>query len=922
MSSARAGLCSKSKIGSILVILTSLACPVPKADAAGLPQKIVTVEGITEYRLDNGLRLLLFPDPSASTVTVNLTVFVGSRHEGYGETGMAHLLEHMLFKGTTKRRDIPKSLKERGAQYNATTSLDRTNFFETLAGTDDNLEFALGLEADRMVNSLIRREDLLSEMTVVRSEFEQGENSPQAVLDQRMLAAAYEWHNYGKSTIGNRSDIERVPIERLQAFYRKYYRPDNAMLAIAGKFQVDRALSLVASEFGVLKNPAVPLDRTYTEEPPQDGEREVLLRRVGKVGYVGAVYHIPAGGQEDYPAIEVLNHVLVSEPSGRLYKALVESKKAASVFGNARGCHDPGYIEFIAEVEPQLSPDAVRGTMVDVLEKLTSQPVRSDEVERAKQEMLAQRELLMSRSNVVGRLVSEWAAMGDWRLFFLNRDRLAQVTPADVNRVATQYLVRSNRTIGVFIPTSGPQRAAIPVAKSLEDRLRNYKGKAEVALGEAFEPTPENIEKRVKRSQVPGGLKVAFLPKKTRAEMVYGMLNLHYGSEETLRGHTSATQFIASMLERGTAKHDRQEITDELNRLQARYRASGQLGDASFAFEVKRSNLPSLLNLVAEMLRQPSFPPAEFDVLKRETRARLHADSAQPASLAIRDLQRRLNPFPPDNVRYVPAIEESIKRLDRVTVEEVHQIYQQKWGAQAAELALVGDFESGATGALVQKLLGDWKAPTPFHRIERPAPKDIAAGRHVIITPDKANAVYLAGELAGLRDTDSDYAALEVANFALGGGSLSSRLGNRVRQKEGLSYTVLSQFSASSKDPAARFIVFAISNPANMEKLDRIIAEELNRFMKEGLGEKELTEAAKAYLQELRLRRANDSAIASMLAEELFNERTFTYYMDLEQKIGKLSVDEVNAALRRHLQPGRLIVIHAGDFKNQARSQP
>src|SRR3954468_1075675 len=218
------------------LLIIAASCGVIAVQSAE-PKKIVTVEGITEYQFDNGLRLLLYPDNSRSKVTVNMTVLVGSRHEGYGETGMAHLLEHMVFKGTPTHRNIPKALQEHGAQWNGSTSPDRTNYYETMADDEENLEFALGMEADRLVNSAIKREDLDSEMTVVRNEFERGENSPTSVLNKRISAAAYEWHNYGKSTIGNRSDIERVPVENLQAFYKKFYQPDNVVLIVAGKFE-------------------------------------------------------------------------------------------------------------------------------------------------------------------------------------------------------------------------------------------------------------------------------------------------------------------------------------------------------------------------------------------------------------------------------------------------------------------------------------------------------------------------------------------------------------------------------------------------------------------------------------------------------------------------------------------------------------
>src|SRR6266566_7402982 len=229
---------------SILMILAFTLFSTPAEAAVGAPRKTASVEGITEYQFDNGLRALLYPDNSQSKVTVNMTVLVGSRQEGYGETGMAHLLEHMVFKGTPRHPKVPKALQEHGAQFNGSTSDDRVNYFETLSATDENLEFAIDLEADRLVNSNIKREDLDSEMTVVRNEFERGENSPSRVLSERISAAAYDWHNYGKSTIGNRSDIERVPVDNLRAFYKKFYQPDNVVLIVAGKFEESKALAL------------------------------------------------------------------------------------------------------------------------------------------------------------------------------------------------------------------------------------------------------------------------------------------------------------------------------------------------------------------------------------------------------------------------------------------------------------------------------------------------------------------------------------------------------------------------------------------------------------------------------------------------------------------------------------------------------
>ena len=333
---------------AMLALLVCVSAGVASAQgpAVTLPagvQRVTSVEGITEYTLANGLRVLLFPDQSKSTITVNATYLVGSKQESYGETGMAHLLEHLLFKGSTKHPNIPKELQDHGSRPNGSTSYERTNYFETFSATDANLEWALDLESDRMVNAFVSRKDLDSEMTVVRNEFEAGENSPLGVLRQRVLSTAYLWHNYGKSVIGSRADIENVPIDRLQAFYKTHYQPDNAVLVVAGKIDEARTLGLVTKYFSPIPRPQRSLPTLYTNEPTQDGERSVTLRRVGDVQNVVVGYHVPPGSHADFPALQLASQILAdNSPSGRLYKALVETKKASNVGGQSLQLRDAG----------------------------------------------------------------------------------------------------------------------------------------------------------------------------------------------------------------------------------------------------------------------------------------------------------------------------------------------------------------------------------------------------------------------------------------------------------------------------------------------------------------------------------------------------------------------------------------------------
>jgi len=882
---------------------------------ATLPQgitRVTQVEGITEYRLDNGLRLLLLPDVSVDTITVNVTYLVGSRQEGYGETGMAHLLEHLLFRGTTRHPDIKGEFQTRGARYNGTTSFDRTNYYETFPASDANLDWALGLEADRMVNSPVAQKDLDAEMTVVRNEFEMGENSVAGVLHARIAATAYLWHGYGRAIIGNRSDIENVPIEKLQAFYRTHYQPDNAVIVIAGRFDQATALRLAAQHFGSIARPSRSLPRTYTVEPTQDGERTVTLRRAGDVQIVGAMYHLPPGTHPDYASIDVLVGLLSHVPTGRLHKALTETGKASSTFGNERQQREAGYAYFGATVRQDLPLEAARDTLVATLERFAANPVVDEEVERARARLLNDVEMLITDSRALAMTLSETIAMGDWRMLFLHRDRLRAVTTADVQRVATRYLKSSNRTIGTFLPTREPDRAEIPGVPDLAEVLRDYRGQPDIALGEAFEPTPSNIEARTIRHTLPGGMKLALLPKKTRGGTVIVQLSLRWGDEKSKTGRATACGIASAMLMRGTEKHTRAELTNEFTRL----RASVGVGGEGGSIDTVRANLPAALRLVAEILRQPAFPAAEFEQLRQSALTSIEAQRSDPGALAGLALSRHLTPYPQQHWYYSTTPEERIARLKSLTLEEVRQCHRDFFGASRSELAVVGDFDPAEIIKLAGELLDDWKSPTPYARIATPY-REVAALDRVIDTPDKANATFRAGLGLPIRDDHADYPALVLANYLFGGTS-SSRLPRRIREQEGLSYSVGSFLSASSQDLRGEFGISAIHAPQNGPRLEALVREELARALSDGFSDEEIAAGKKGLLQSRQLARNQDGAVAGRLVSYLELGRTFAWDEQLEQRIAALPREEVNEALRRYIRPEQLSFVRAGDFKADA----
>ncbi|CAG0952404.1 zinc protease [Burkholderiales bacterium] len=902
-----------------LALLLALA-PLVAHGAAPLPSGvrfIAAAEGISEYRLANGLRVLLGPDPGKPTTTVNITYLVGSRMENYGETGMAHLLEHLLFKGTPTSGNLMEALGRRGMNFNGTTWYDRTNYYESFPANDANLEWALRMEADRMLHSRIDKKDLDAEMTVVRNEMEMGENEPRNVLIERMLSTAYLWHNYGKSTIGARSDVENVNIERLRAFYRRYYQPDNAVLTLTGKFDSAKALARVTRIFGALPRPKRRLEPTYTLDPVQDGERSVTLRRVGEVQYLAALYHVMPGAHPDYPALLVAGSALGDVPTGRLHQRLVVTQLAANVFAQDYALGEPGVFYFGAQLRPGGNIDKAREVLLDTIENLSQQPITEREVRRAQARMLKGYAQVINDPEKLGVALSEAIAKGDWRLFFLQRDRVRKVSAPDAQRVALAYLKTANRTLGQFQPVTQPERAPAPAKVDATALVADYRGSESATTGEAFDPSPENIDRRTITGKTRAGLQYALLPKRTRGATVHGTLRLRFGDEKSLFGRVAAGTFVADLLERGTKKRSREELQEALDELSTELRVSGGPTEVTITWETVRPGLAKTLELIAEMLREPAFPEGEFRQLKEERAAAIEQSRGEPDAIATNALQRHFNRHPRGDVRYRGSFEELLEDYGRLRHEEVTTFYREFYGARHGEFALVGDFDAAEVQATMERLLGDWSNQRPYQRVPMPY-HEIPPRKLQLEAPDKANAVALSALEIPVQDSDPIYPSLLLANHLLGG-SVHARLPLRIREKEGLSYAVSSGFEASRFEPRGELYLFAIYAPQNLERIRQAFGEELERIEREGFGGPEVRADISTMIEERRLNRAQDPLLAGLLADNLYASRSMAFEAALERQLAAQTAASVNQAWRQYLSASRLTWAYAGDFAKAAK---
>jgi zinc protease len=920
-----------ARVASLLLTLalawTLLAGPAAAqgvaAPAAAPPGQAVSAQfvrelaGIEEYRLPNGLQILLFPDASSTTTTVNITYRVGSRHEGAGEYGMAHLLEHLVFKGTPTYRDITGEFARRAMRWNGTTSGDRTNYFATFNANEETLAFALALEADRMVNSLIAKEDLDKEMPVVRNEFERADSNPLQVLSQRVMGTAYHWHPYGRATIGVRSDIENVPIERLRAFYKRHYRPDNATLLVAGRFDKARVLQTVVRTFGPLVQPAEPLQQPYTAEPAQDGERTVVVRRVGGQPALIAHYHVPAAAHPDTAALVVYQLLMSMRPSGQLYRKLVETKLAVAAGLGGGGGAAPGGVTAVAILQADSKVEEVEKLLLDLVEGRGAEPFQPSEFERVRElAQTAYREQMKSPEGLA-QGISNVVASGDWRLQFQLIEDIPRVTLADVERVRQAYFRPANRTLGRYLPAAAAERVQIPAAPPIVERLAGLKGPPRVEEGEQLDPTPANLESRTVRTRLPSGIGLQTLRKSLRGQTVHLQMSLRWGSQEQtfpIRG----TDMVASLLFEGSQRYSKQQLQDELLRLRASLNVSSGDQGATVSLTAERDTLLPALRIAADMLRNPLLPAEAFERMQRAAISGLQSSRQELGTVRVEATRAHYNAAlgasfgQPD---YVKSLDDRIHGVQSTTLEAVRAMHRDWWSANEARVAVAGSLPEGL-GEEIDRLFGDWKKPAAG-RFVRHEPRHyvLPPGRFIARAADKSNAVLRWHQTFPLNQDHPDFVPLLVGVRIFGGGGLESRLASRVRVKEGLSYSIGSGLGVPQHGDRAGLSIDASFSPDQRERVIQAVREELIRYAEAGPTEAEVVRARQDLLAQRRESRGNDGGLPGLLLSLDDLGETFDASRKRDEAIASVTREQVLAAWRRHVRSEGFVVSAAGDFK-------
>lgn len=937
---------------------------------------VTAADGIEEYRLDNGMKVLLMENRVAPVATVLVLYKVGSRNEAVGYTGSTHLLEHMMFKGTptfnkANNTQIAATLQKIGADFNATTWYDRTNYFATVPS--DQIELAIRLEADRMRNSLIADEDRQSEMTVVRNELERGQNEPTEVLDEAVYAAAFREHPYHHPTIGWRADVEGVPTSRLKAFYDTFYHPNNATAIVVGDFERAGVLNLIDKYFGAYPSSEEPIPEVYTEEPEQQGERRLLIRRVGELAVVQIAFHTPGvlgqmnvlsnealaaraadpPAQNDIYPLIVLSVALSHGITSRLYQSLVETQLAVEVHTNTDQHRDPGLFNAMAMVRPGVEPKEVEEVILGELEKVAREGLTDKEVEKAKQQIIAQQAYNSDGTYAIAVLLSEAEAVADWRYYKDYTANIAKVTAADTARVARTYFTEDNRTVGYFIPKQpgegvneeadgdepgsngaggngsgdgGPisLRALFPRGVKFYDEPVEDEGGArpleEAHAGKSSEAaeanTPASVGKsnlaaRVVRTQLETGATLLVLENHATPTLSLRG-SLRAGSYFESRTRPGLASITASMLERGTQKRDKLQLAHDLESVGAELDFSADSFAVNFAARALSKDLGLILQTLAEQLREPSFPADELEKLKQQTIASIQE---QQANTRYRGYERFTGViFDPEHPYYVPPGERLIQSIGSITVEEVRDFYSKHYGGRSLILSIVGDVSAQDVNAQFASAFETFGGPDQIDINVADPEQQTGPRQEIVLLKDKANVDILIGTAAPLRRQSEDYYAAIIANSALGQSTLSSRLGLQVRDKEGLTYGINSIFRAPSLAAGPWYVGVSV-NPQNVEKAINSALGVLRDYVENGIGEQELEDEKSSAIGAFKVSLATNAGLARSIWNAEFYGLGLDYIDRYPQIIQAVTVEEVNAAIRKYFRPDHLTVVIAGDYR-------
>lgn len=926
------------------------------------------IDKVAEFRLDNGLKVVLAENHTAPVITFLVLYKVGSRNEGVGYTGATHFLEHMLFKGTKKHNQdkgngIDDLLTQIGAYWNATTWFDRTSYFEIVP--KEFFELCTKLEADRMRNLMLRQSDRDSEMSVVRNELERGENYPEEALEKELYAVAFREHPYHHPTIGWRSDVEGVPLERLRKFYDTYYYPNNATVVVLGDFQQDEALEVIHKYFGKIKQSKEPIPDVYTVEPPQEGERRFEICRSGDLPRVWFGFHIPEAAHEHTYPLAAVRHALGStyERSSRLYKALIETGLAVDVFCRHDELKDPGLFIIGASLNFGVDMKKVENIIISEIEKLGQESVTDEEMNRLKSANRKGTTLAMADPSSLAFLLGESESKADWQWLMRYDDYFENITKDDIKEVISKYFTRTNRTIGYFKPmqmlleetratesdpeadtehqaqefepddedlTNGGSMSSLtnlsitnPEMKKVERNLENYEiPKEELDQLLAESPKAKRVrfskdagpgktfEERVRQEVLPNGMKVLMM-RNPGTGSVGIALNVKAGKYFTRDLPGGQSELVGELLSRGSTNFDKRKVAESLENMgiPAGLEFSVDNYRLGLATYVVREDFAEYLDMLSDSVRHPLLAQSELDKVKVEWSSRLIESANDTRAAATNGIRRAL--YDSSHPFFEKTFSEQLDELMSVESTHLREVHEKLLTPKSVILSIVGDIDFDFALEQINQKFGDWQGEETSNIIIPESALASSRTFYDINLPDKSSVDIIMSHPTTLKRSNKDFYSARIANAALGQDTITSKLGTVVRDRAGLTYGIYSMFSDTAFGGAPWSIMLSV-NPDNVDKSLKLVEEVVSRYIDQGISKEELAKETGRAIGSFKVGLSSSIGIARVLAELEFLGLGVSELDSVSKKYLSVTKKSCDKAMEKYFHPEASTTVIAG----------
>ncbi len=858
----------------------------------------VSAGGMSAYTLANGFKIILIPFPTASNVRVELLVKTGSKLEGYGETGMAHLLEHMLFKGAGSRKNIKEDLTALGASWNGTTNADRTNYFETLSSDPEKLDEVIRLEADRFIHAKFTKADLDSEMTVVRNELENSERNPSRLVMDALARNTFIWHGYSRSTIGARTDIESTSYEALRAFHRKHYRPDNAALIVSGNFDVQRVVALATKLFSAAKNPLTAKPRNWTFDSPQAlTQRSELYASVGTT-VVASAWKLPGLSERDAHALDLAVTAVCDADWGSLRKELVTNRGLA-VTASCSTSTEADYSRLMAFAKAGQDADAqtLSNELIRHIQDMANKGVTQEQLERARLSEMNQIERAFDAHESIARIVSQYEVAGDWRLMFWVRDVVQSLQLEEANAALKKWVVATNRSDVLLRHTEATSPLVITPPALASTRVE---GKSWPSIFSDADPAPKSLVEWSKStwSFVLDGDKASasLIRRKTQGDKVWLVLENDYGTAETLSHRKNACTAASYLMGFGGGGLTR----DVLSRRMEELKATWNLRLSGMSMEVPRKNLDKVFEILFSVWSEPLLPLNEFESYKSGLLASYESQLKSPVALADNATRLRFDNFPKGHWSKPKTYEEQIADTKSLSYEDVQRCVKDFAKISHARVGVVGNLHEQDIRALwVKAALTN--SEMKYQRIADPtAPTKVDTALIRVDKPDTPNARVLGVAVVALSRQSKDFPALQLAVEVMGGNA-SSLIWKELREKDGLAYSTGMQVSGSMMDDRTTIQLYATSASAQADKAMEKLKMVLQRVLDEGLSDADIARAKKTWVERRKAFLGRESNFASTLADALLDGYDFLARAKFDESIEQVTAKQATDVLRKYL---------------------